>query len=839
MTLAVLLLFTCMFAELPEANAAEKAGKSRAIAIVFDNSGSMYMDGNQAWCRATYAMEVFASMLNDDDKLLIYPMHPIVVGGSEYTMQNPYQVTDASQASTIRDIHTQRAGGTPIESIDHAIEGMKSVQADLKYLIVLTDGGSFSKSGADLSVDRTRSELDTRIQEQCGQGMTVMYLGIGAGACMPATENSGIFFKKKAENSVDVLSALTEMCNQIFGRDTLPKSHMSGNTMEFDITMSKLIVFVQGENISDVKVTGSSGALVGKEVSSRQTQYSTLGSASYRSVADTSLQGMMVTYADCAPGKYQISYSGTATSVEVYYEPDADLDFVFTDADGSTVDAASLYEGEYKVSFGIKDAKTGKLIESELLGNPHYEGAYYVSGDGHDIVHDGYSGEAPVVLGMGDTFAAELTVTYLSGYTITKSAADFGWSEGGIQVSGRPAGELRLEITGGDKVYTLQNLENGTPFTAKVFYQGQQVTGEDLERVDLKWMPETSNAEIMETFAGDHYDLTLHYKDPAAPQNTVCGECTVTIYAFYSAKGHSESTAECPITYNIEDVDTAFKVEVRAVQDYIVLAELENSQPIIVDFTIDGRKLTADEFARLQLQVDCSGLPHTLTPNEADCTYRIQLLPGDHVSAGDYRINASVVYVDNVGRSEQVEESAVITLSPVPLWVQWGIRLAVLLAALILLLIVLHIKVLPSHAHVTKKDSSMIFDGEDETKSTTFEANIKKGHATVVSKFAGVKFGVAMDAKAGPESFLKKSQTKRTAEVRSASVKKIGSVNIQEVGFGSVKYVLNEDTNKLERSPKSDKPFLLRHGMTVTYTGTMMNAGVEKPFNVKTKLNFK
>jgi hypothetical protein len=35
---------------------AAKADSSRAIAIVFDNSGSMYDAGDQAWCRATYAM---------------------------------------------------------------------------------------------------------------------------------------------------------------------------------------------------------------------------------------------------------------------------------------------------------------------------------------------------------------------------------------------------------------------------------------------------------------------------------------------------------------------------------------------------------------------------------------------------------------------------------------------------------------------------------------------------------------------------------------------------------------------------------------------------------------
>ena len=94
--------------------ASAKTGDSRAIAIVFDNSGSMYMNGDQAWCRATYAMEVFASMLNEGDTLLIYPMHPITVGDTEYTMDNPFRVTDAAQAFMIRDIYTKEAFGTPI-----------------------------------------------------------------------------------------------------------------------------------------------------------------------------------------------------------------------------------------------------------------------------------------------------------------------------------------------------------------------------------------------------------------------------------------------------------------------------------------------------------------------------------------------------------------------------------------------------------------------------------------------------------------------------------------------------------------------------------------------------
>lgn len=837
--LAVFLLLTCMLTVSPRVNASEKGVESRAIAIVFDNSGSMYLRGNQAWCRATYAMEVFASMLNKGDTLLIYPMHPITVGGKEYTMDSPLRVTDAAQASTIRDIYTEKASGTPIESIDSAAQGLQAMQADKKYMIVLTDGDAFHQNGTtELSAKETKNQLDARFQEQVSKGMTVMYLGIGDNVVMPDTAPSEYFVKKQAKNSEDVLSALTEMCNQIFGRDSLPKDRISGNHVEFDISMRKLIVFVQGENVSDLKVTGASGP-VGQEQNVASTKYGTAGCGNYDSVPDTSLQGMMVTYTDCAAGSYTIDFTGTATSVEMYYEPDADLDFVFTDAAGNTVDPNALYEGDYKVSFGMKDAKTGQLISSDLLGNPHYQGSYSVNGEAFPITHDGHSGEVPITLKMGDTFDANLTVTYLSGYTISKDSSDFGWPAGGIQVSARPAGDLRLEITGGEELYSLQDLEEGKPYIATVFYQGQQLTGDALKSVELKWDPETSNAEIKKEFAEDHYNLSLHYKDPAAPENTVCGACTVSIYAFYTEQGSSEAQAQTSLTYNINDDFSPLRMELYAPEDYIVISELGNSQAIVVNLTLDGAALTHEDFAAVELQVDCGGIEHTVTVCEQDSSYLIQLLPTDGIAEGDYPIHVTALHTDHIERTTKVDDSLTITLSTIPLWLKWVIGSLLLLLLLLIILLILHIKVLPKKAHITKKDSTMIFDGEDETKSTTFNAKIEKGQMVLHGKYAGTKSGLVMDVKPGKESYLRKAQARRSAEVKSASVRKFGNATIQEASVGSIKYVLNEDTNKLERMPKNEKPFVLKHGTTVSYSGTMMNAGVPKPFSVTTKLNFK
>jgi len=835
MILAVFLLLTCMFTEPPKVYASGKTSESRAIAIVFDNSGSMYDDGDQAWCRATYAMEVFASMLNAGDVLQIYPMWPITAGGKEYTMENPLQITDASQASTIRDIFTADASGTPIESIDCAINGLQTIQASKKYLIVLTDGGTFSKNGNGLSKDRTKKELDNRIQEQAGKNMTVMYLGIGSDACIPNTAESEYFVKKQAVNTADVLSTLTVMCNQIFGRATLQKSRISGNTMEFDISMSKLIVFVQGENIADLKITGGS---IGKQIGTQQTQYSTKGAGDYKSVPDTSLQGMMVTYADCAAGTYSIEYTGTATSVEVYYEPDADLDFVFTDAAGNTVDPQALYEGDYKVSFGMKDAKTGKLISSDLLGNPKYQGSYYINGQEYPITHEGFSGSVDVPLKMGEKFEANLTVTYLSGYTITKNSTDFGWPEGGIQVAPRPAGDFRLEISGGDDLYSLQDLEEGTPYIAKVYYQGAQLTGSELEKVELKWEPETSNAEIKKEFADDHWKLSLHYKDPAAPQDTVCGECTVSIYAFYSAQGSSEAQAQCPLTYNIKDDFSPLQIDMYAPETYIVIGELEESKAFVVNLKLNGAPLTAEDFANVNLQVDCGGVEHTVTANEQNSAYLIKLLPTEGIKEGDYQIKVTALYTDHIGRETSVNDAVTVTLSNIPLWVRWVVSILLLLILFLIIWAILHIKVLPTKAHTTRKLSNLNFDGEDVTKSTSFLTEIKKDGARMQTQYGGRKFGLIMDVTPGQESYLYKPHKGRSAEVKPVSVRKFGPAKVQEALIGTAKYTIDDETGKLVPALPNQKPFLLKNGATVRYSGTISDAGIDKDFEVLSKISF-
>lgn len=837
--LAFVLLLSCHAISVPEADAATKETQTRAIAIVYDNSGSMYIGNNsKAWCRATYAMEVFGSMLNKGDVLLIYPMHPIEVDGKEYTMDNPFRITDATKAASIRENFTKDPKGTPIETLDAAAEGLKQVKADKKYMIVLTDGDVFYINGKSMSEDKSKKELDARIQKYAGPDMTVMYLGIGKEALLPNTKQSDTFSKNKAEDSADVLSCLTEMCNQVFGRDTLPKKRISGNTVEFDISMNKLIVFVQGENVANLKVTDSNGP-VGKLESAISTKYGSAGGGGTNGkhfAVDTSLQGMMVTYTDCDAGEYTISYDGAekGATIEIYYEPNADLDFVFTDANGNEVDYNNLYEGKYKVSFGMKDGKTGKLISSDLLGKPEYKGTYYINDEAKKFSQTGFSGEVTVDLKVGDTFKADLEVEYLSGYRIQKSSKDFGWPEMGIEIIPRPAGMLQMQISGGQEEYSLQELEEGAPFTVKLFYDGQQLTGDALESAKLTWDEDDSNAKLELEFAEDHYKLWLRYQDPAEPQETESGDCDVTIHASYTAEASTEATTEEDLSYEIEDDFSPLKIELIAKEDYIVISELAQGKEITVKLTMNGAKLTAEEFAAVKLDVDCGGIEYTLTPNPEKSTYTILLKETPGIAEGDYDIEVSGEYTDKIGRTTETSQSVPITLSAIPLWLKILLVILAILLLLLIIFLICRIRVLPKRCHADDNASKLRINGEPMSKAG-FEAEVAGKSLDVAVKNNNSTIGtVTMAVEPGKDSYLCKKADQLSMVVKPEDISM--GANVTKACIAGAWFEMKD--GKVVPVKKNQGEIILRHGDQIKVTGPTIAGGRRKTYDAQIKLDF-
>lgn len=384
--LSCLLLISCMGMPVLAAGGTGKT-TSRAIAIVFDNSGSMYMQQNKAWCRATYAIEVFASMMNEGDTLQVYPMYDVTVGGVTYTSQNPFTISGGDDTSVIQTMYSPYAGDTPIETIGDAYNGVKKVNADERWLIVLTDGAVFYENGEELLGDATERRLSEVLTEY-NKAVNVLYLGIDPVAVIPEVVSSGEYqyHSDKAADSRDTLTKLTEMCNMIFGRDVLAGA---GSKLTFDVSMKKLILFVQGSGISGVTLTDANGRSVGDPSLEYSPRYGELGAGSVykdgRPLSfsyDSSLSGYIAVYdTELDAGTYTLSYSGDVSSVNVYYEPDIDLTATLTDSFGSVMTAGSeLYPGVYSINYGLVD-KDGNTTTSKLLGDTKFVVTYSVNGE--------------------------------------------------------------------------------------------------------------------------------------------------------------------------------------------------------------------------------------------------------------------------------------------------------------------------------------------------------------------------------------------------------------------------------------------------------------------------
>ncbi len=884
MLLAVILLLTCVFVASPQTRAAEKAEDPRTIAIVFDNSGSMYKDQKMDWCRATYAMEVFASMLNKGDKLMIYPMWPIEVGDKQYTMRDPMVITDATESSAIREIYTPVPGGTPVESIDCALDGLRKDAARKKYLVVLTDGDVFYKDSKPLdpmdadgnligtNAVNTKKELDARFDANAGKNMTIMFLGIGEKAQMPTKADSEYFKKIHTPNSEDVLSALTDMCNLIFGRDILPKGDYvdeNAKTINFGMSMKKLIVFAQGKNISDLKIKNESGP-TGEETGRTTTKYSTEGCDKnakgeiIEEVADTNLQGMVVTYENCPSGTYSFSYSGDVESIEFYYEPDVDLYFEFTDADGSKVDNDALYEGTYTVRFGMLDAQTKKPITDDktvpLLGTIKYSGSYSVTDKatgetktttfGEDVA--GPEGTVSIDLKMGDKFEAELSVIYLSGYPLHKDSTEFGWPEGGIEIAPRPAGNLTLEISGGQDQYSVKTLESGEPYIIKAFFkpndgEKRQLTGADLKQIfdTLDWDADISNALLKPELADDHIKLKLAYKDPAAPQNTVDGECALELRSSYTAPGSNPVQEITPFSYKINADKDELEAEMIIVQDYLVIGELEESQEIIIKLTINGKDLTAEQFSRLQNARVTTDINHdALVADQSQSCYKLKLRASDGIAEGDYSIKFQVDYADEIGRPSDADDGTVetyVTLSSMPLWLKWVIFLGGLLLLCLLIWAILHIPAMPKKVSSSGKKCSLKIGGVDAKGSPSYPTERSGKTLSILCKKGTRQFGVKMPVAPGDGSYLYMPSRDRTMKVIAKDVMVVqgGNIKVTEANIGK-KFVIDPKTKKLVPANPRDvnSVITLTNNKTITFTGKISENGSEKSFTASVKIDF-
>lgn len=442
---------------------------TRAIYVVFDNSGSMYSTDNKAWSQAAYAMEVFAAMMNfeNGDIMKIFPMHDVTTDGDGGTeLKSSIELTDQSDIVQIHNMYTPNPGGTPYTQVNNAQEELRQLLdeqgADEGWLVVLTDGIFDS----DIPQDGLREDLIEKAKSS--ENMNVQYLAMGSNIeTVPEGDADVGFYSQKAETSAEVVNELAVISNRIFRRNEYT-GYQNGNVLKFDVPLNKLIVFAQGKDVSVNSLTSAEGTQINLQKSC-EVSYSNTSGAGLTSfvtqmpVKDTSLKGVVAVFAFDEPiteGAYTLDVSG-ADSIKIYYEPDVKFGIGLFRDEQQIVDTA-IEDGTYTVKVGFVNRLTGEFIEkSELLGSPQY--ILTVDGEAQS-----YSGDVKLTQEItlevtGDSLEMEADVTYLNDYT-DQAALSFSVSTLVMLVDGPSSMKLK-ELENGDNQYLVTLKRNGEPLT--------------------------------------------------------------------------------------------------------------------------------------------------------------------------------------------------------------------------------------------------------------------------------------------------------------------------------------------------------------------------------------
>lgn len=460
-----------------------KTEKSYEIAVVFDNSGSMYK--NKAWSRAKYAMEIFASMLNYEvreeglgDVLKIFPMWPVTTDGSTPAYKSGEGTTDPIVIQSVDDIdkihnmYTVDALGTPYQPVKDAYEELSRSSADEKWLMVLTDG-AFD--------DIKTSTLGRRLAKLADKEIKVQYLGVGDAADLDKY-GTEFFFTSKTSSSDNLKEKIVSICNQMFQRDTLPSSALVSNKLTLDMSMRNIIVFAQGNDAKILKLVDSLGREIDISLDSNQRKYSMLSAANYPDAkTDTELAGQVVTFSDCPKGTYQLEYSD-AESVQVFYEPDIDIKLTFSNENGQEIDMTgkkeNLYPGEFTLNYSLYDSVTGEdVTNSPLLGNVLFEGGVQTSDGNFMPVENG----GTILLEPDEATFLQVTGHYLDSYTITTDDRQNDYTV----VVDYPPIETNIEVVQKRAWYNLRKHESWEPVLVHVSLENESLSDIQLEKTEL------------------------------------------------------------------------------------------------------------------------------------------------------------------------------------------------------------------------------------------------------------------------------------------------------------------------------------------------------------------
>ena len=223
--LAVVLAFG-IAAAIPMYASAQSLYVRKIVSVVYDDSGSMITDDSgKNWAYASYAMQTFCGLLNDEDQLFITYMSDIILDPNA----KPVEV-DLSSGGIQGSINTIRErtenNGTSYGAINVGFNVLQNVQDSDEntqyWLVVITDG--------DMGV--SESELTADLLNYCGMTMPngtrpqITYMAIGASATKPKENiEKGLYVEDP--NGIEIVDVMSEIADRVSGRTRLSEKDIT------------------------------------------------------------------------------------------------------------------------------------------------------------------------------------------------------------------------------------------------------------------------------------------------------------------------------------------------------------------------------------------------------------------------------------------------------------------------------------------------------------------------------------------------------------------------------------------------------------------------------------
>ena len=652
----------------------DKIVTSHDIAVVYDNSGSMYYDGSATidrWSKAQYAIEVFASMLDFDskDRMTVYPMWPIKTDGSsdahvkyngDYS-NTSFTVESKSDLSKLKNMFTPQGWGTPFDPVKYAAQALANSSKDEKWLIILTDGNfnSFTEKGIK-NKDIPPADVVNYIKGYTqSANIRVQYIGINVDVSgIRSSASGGSNINVYGGTNSDIKQDLITACNQIFKRDTLVgkdgknNSALSGNTLKLDISMSKIIVFVQGNGAKVKSLKNSSGTAI--ESSKSDVTYNQLQKeiqlAVNRDIGfvaplnDTTLMGQIATFTDCAKGTYTLELEGGAEAyknVQIFYEPDVDLKITVKSAETNNevitnddfgLPYKDLPEGEYIIEYKLVDrVDRSDVSGNALIGNVKYIDQYLQTKNGTKTQ---ISNGQKIKIKEDEETELVLTAQYLDKYTISTKEIRFPK----LHVTPPSADESKFEVKAytesGNNKFKRSEIGSWDEVKVEFKYNGQALPQDQFDKLeisDVKVSPEGGIKATAEKKNG-YYTVKFSGGDVKSGDYTLSLKATLNGFSNKPSKNAS-------FDFKVQASD--FKIELQNVKGEYERNNVENWEPITAKLTLDGQPLAEPlEYFKVELSPEMKVSYEKISDSE----YRIYLAKDGgfdtSFKSGDYTVTA-------------------------------------------------------------------------------------------------------------------------------------------------------------------------------------------------------